>query len=442
MAGAAPPPGTARDLYDLLTGDDEARVCRDIPDAACDEQPRSFLLHVASLSLTKLGDGLADTKLVLSWLLASLGAPSYLVGLLVPVRESLSLLPQLAVAARIRAHAVRKWFWVAGSLVEALALAMMALAAMLLEGAVAGWAILALLALFSLGRGVASIAHKDVLGKTISKTRRGTVSGWAATIGSIGTGGFGLYMVLAGDTHGVGFLVAVLALAAALWLIAALLYCRLPEVPGATEGGGSALAFVKEEMARLRHEPQFARFVLARALFVSIALMPPYLVTLSQRSADAGIHDLGLLVLASGIAGGLSSAVWGRLADRSSRQVMRAAAALAGVTALATGGLALASPTSPALPLVVPVAIFLVALAHAGMRIGRKTYVVDLAGADRRAGYVALSNTLIGVVLVASGLVGLFAESAGIGATLVLLAALAGSGIVLTNALPEVQDRQ
>ena len=439
MAELTPAPGRARDLYDLLTGDDEARVCLDIPDAACREQPASFFLHLASLSLTKIGDGLADTKLVLSWLLASLGAPSYIVGLLVPVRESLSLLPQLMVAAWIRGHAVRKWFWVAGSLIEATALGLMALAALLLEGAVAGWAILALLALFSVGRGFASIAHNDVLGKTISRTRRGTVSGWATTVGSIGTGAFGLYMVLAGGTRGTAFFAAVLALAALLWLAASLLYSRIEEVPGATEGGKSAFAFIRGEVARLGQEPDFVRFVLARGLFVSIALMPPFLVVLSQRSEGAGIRDLGLLVLASGIAGGLSSAAWGRLADRSSRQVMRAAAALAGLVALATGSLALAAPAALALPLLLPAAVFLVALAHAGMRIGRKTYIVDLAGAGRRAGYVALSNTLIGLVLVTSGLIGVFAETAGIGATLLLLAALAGLGIVLAGGLPEVQ---
>ncbi len=440
MARLTPAPGPARDLYDLLTGDDEARVCLDIPDAACREQPASFFLHLASLSLTKLGDGLADTKLVLSWLLASLGAPSYIVGLLVPVRESLSLLPQLMVAAWIRGRAVRKWFWVAGSLVEATALALMALAALLLEGAVAGWAILALLALFSIGRGFASIAHNDVLGKTISRTRRGTVSGWATTVGSIGTGAFGLYMVLAGDTHGAAFFAAVLALAASLWLVAALLYSRIEEVPGATEGGKSAVAFIRSEIARLGQEPDFMRFVLARALFVSIALMPPFLVVLSQRSADAGIGELGLLVLASGIAGGLSSALWGRLADRSSRKVMRAAAALASLVALATGSLALAAPAALALPLLLPAAVFLVALAHAGMRIGRKTYIVDLAGAGRRAGYVALSNTLIGLVLMTSGMIGVFAEIAGIGATLLLLAALAWLGVILAGGLPEVQQ--
>ena len=73
MAEPTPAPGLRRDLYDLLTGDDEARVCKDIPDDACREQPRNFFIHGTALTLTKLGDGLADAKLVLAWLLSSLG---------------------------------------------------------------------------------------------------------------------------------------------------------------------------------------------------------------------------------------------------------------------------------------------------------------------------------------------------------------------------------
>jgi MFS family permease len=160
---------------------------------------------------------------------------------------------------------------------------------------------------------------------------------------------------------------------------------------------------------------------------------------LLQRGVGAGLLDLGLLVLASGIAGGLSAAVWGRLADRSSRRVMMTAGGLAAVTVSIVGIAALAAPGQLTTPVLIPAAIFLVVLAHAGMRIGRKTYIVDLAGSDRRAGYVALSNTLIGLVLLLSSLVGNDAEWASAGSALLLLAALAALGVLLANGLPEVQ---
>jgi hypothetical protein len=111
------------------------------------------------------------------------------------------------------------------------------------------------------------------------------------------------------------------------------------------------------------------------------------------------------------------------------------------MAALFIGGSAFVAPEMLGVPLLIPAAIFLVALAHAGMRIGRKTYIVDLAGSDRRAGYVALSNTLIGIVLLLSALVGVFAEAVGMGAALLLLAALSSLGVWLADGLPEVQAK-
>jgi hypothetical protein len=48
-------------LHALLVNDDPlAQVCRDLPESACREQPRNFGIHLVSLSLTKVGEGLAD----------------------------------------------------------------------------------------------------------------------------------------------------------------------------------------------------------------------------------------------------------------------------------------------------------------------------------------------------------------------------------------------
>ena len=97
-----------RDLYDLVTGDENARVCRDISDAACHEQPTNFFIHLISLLANKAGDLIASPKLVLPWLLATLGAPVWMAGMLVPIRESLALLPQLRRALKARPER-RQW---------------------------------------------------------------------------------------------------------------------------------------------------------------------------------------------------------------------------------------------------------------------------------------------------------------------------------------------
>jgi hypothetical protein len=35
-------------LYDLVTGDEDARLCKDIPAAACREQPGNFFLQIGA----------------------------------------------------------------------------------------------------------------------------------------------------------------------------------------------------------------------------------------------------------------------------------------------------------------------------------------------------------------------------------------------------------
>ena len=42
-------------------------------------------------------------------------------------------------------------------------------------------------------------------------------------------------------------------------------------------------------------------------------------------------------------------------------------------------------------------------IAHAGVRLGRKTYLVDMAGGNKRTDYTAVSNTVIGVLRLATG---------------------------------------
>jgi hypothetical protein len=227
-------------LYDLVTGDEDARVCKDIPDAACNDQPENFFLQLGANVCTKIGDELASAKLVLPWLLSAAGAPAFFIGLLVPIRESLSLLPQLFVAAAIRARAVRKWFWVGGSIVQGLCVMAMAAAALLLEGAAAGWTVVGLLVIFSLARGVSSVSAKDVMGKTVSKTRRGTLTGYATAAAGLVTIAAGGWLQLRGGEPGhAGGVAGLLLVAGGLWLLGAALYANLREQPGATEGAAT-----------------------------------------------------------------------------------------------------------------------------------------------------------------------------------------------------------
>ena len=100
-------PDTIDQLYGLIANEEDARVCKDIPEEACREVPRNFFLILFSNVLTKLGDLLISPKTVLAWLMSAVGAPA-LVAWLVPIRESGSMVPQMVIAAWVRRRLVRR----------------------------------------------------------------------------------------------------------------------------------------------------------------------------------------------------------------------------------------------------------------------------------------------------------------------------------------------
>ncbi|MCC0022281.1 MAG: MFS transporter [Nitratireductor sp.] len=404
-------------------------------------QARNFLTHVTSLSATKSADGLIDPKLVLSWLLTSLGAPSFLTGMLVPVREAGALLPQLFTAAWIARMNQRKWAWAAGSFVQGIAAASIGACALFLDGSVAGYAILALLAVLALSRSICSVSYKDVLGRTLLKKTRGTATGTASSISAGIVIAFGL-LLTSGLAERKSLVIGGLFVAAALWLTGAALFTRLSEEKGATEHSGDTLSAAIGNISLLWKDRQFGRFVLTRSLLISTALAPPYMVMLSTAAGGgdgrSGYGELGLLVIASATATLLSGYVWGRLSDRSSRKVLFYSALAASVTLVLT--IAAAWFGLIRLPLVLPALVFGLMIAYQGVRIGRSTHLVDMAGDSDRAAYTAVSNTVIGVLLLLVGAFGAIASIAGAEAVLGLFAVMALCAMFAAHGLEEVQQ--
>ncbi len=423
--------------FAALSSDDDGRSCRDISETACNAQPQNFLRHAGALGLSKSADGLVDPKLVLSWLMTHLGAPAALIGLLVPIREAGALLPQLFTAARIRALAQRKWAWGVAAFGQGLGAAIILAAALALEGALAGSVILAGLAVLAVSRSVASVAYKDVLGKTIDKGQRGTVTGLAGSWSAVVVIAFALTLIFFSEARAL-IVAGALALAALAWLVAGGVFIGLAEDKGATEGGANGVTDAIANLHYLREDSQLARFILARGLLTATALAPPYLVMLASGGPGAALESLGALVLASALAALLSSYIWGRLADRSSRRVL-ILTGLSGAAALVMTLVFAALGWSNS-PIAMPLALFLLMVAHQGVRLGRSTYLVDMVGPDLRAVYTAIANTVIGVILLASGIFGALAALAGAATAIGLFAVMAAAGAYVAYGLKELGD--
>ena len=414
---------TAKQAFATIAGAD--------PEEIGTRDARNGLRHIVSLSMTKIADGLIDPKLVLAWLLTGLGAPAVYAGALVPIREAGALLPQMPLAGVLARLRHRKWMWVLGSAGQGIAAALIVLAALTLEGSAAGIAICAALAGLALCRAACSVSYKDILGKTVEKAQRGAVTGLAGSASSIGVLIFAL-LLISGIARDQGVVVAAIGLAACLWVAAALLFSTMRE--DATGEGADTRA----DFSVLRDNAPLQRFILVRGLLVSTALAPPYLVILAGED-QGSLGQLGALVLASAAASFLSSYVWGRMSDQSSRRVLMISGilgAIAMAAAVACWAVGIAKVFW-----VMPAVLFVLMIAYHGVRQARSTYLVDLAPEDKRAAYAAVSNTVIGVILLGAGVIGGGAALLGAEATLMVFVVMAVLAAVFARGLPEVEGR-
>lgn len=427
--------------YRILSGDDsDERLCAAIPDSACRHQPRNFVLNVANGSATKLAEQLAGPELVLPWLLTALGTPAAVIGWLVPLKQTGSLLPQLAAAAAIRGLSRRKWAWVGAGAVQALCLLLMIPAILLFPPLGAGLAVLALFGLFSVASGVGSVAFQDVTGKTVDRGMRGRMLSLRASIGGALTlVAAAILQVQIGGFADVGIYLGLVAIAALLWLLGSVAFAAIAEEAGETGGGRNALAEVRRGLGLIRREVGFRWFLGARVALLSIELAVPFYAMHAHDLFSGDGASLGSFLFAVGLANVLSSPIWGRMSDASSRDVMMLSALLAAAAALVALGLG-QLPREASSAYLYTAVFFLIGLAVSGVRLGRKTYLLDAAPDSDRPLYVAFSNTAIGVVTLVGGALGFVATVFGIESLIALLLLLSLAAAAICRLMPKAEE--
>lgn len=366
------------------------------------------------------------------------------------------MLPQAALTPWVVSRPRRTRIWMAGAAGQGLAALAMAGLALTLEGWGAGLGILLALAVFSLSRALCSIAGKDVQGRAVPKGQRGQVTGVSTAVAGVVAVGIGVVLQLLGPDLSPAALAVLLAAAALTWLVAVPVFAGIPEdPPGSGEeeapGAGDQPPGVDGEpgardgqpswragtVGLLREDRDLRRFVIARALLLVSALTPPFLVSLAVAEGTSLLTGLGSFVIAQGVASVLGGRIFGRWSDASSRGVMALGGLLASVVVLAVVVAVLVGPRGLGLASLVA-GYFVVSLVHVGVRVARKTYVVDLAEGDLRTRYVAVANTAMGLVLLVTGAASAALATWGEPVALTFLATLGLVGAVASWRLPEV----
>lgn len=341
---------------------------------------------ISGLSLNKLADLLISAKTTLTALLVSVGAPVWMIGWLVPIRESGALLPQVLISVYLRNHAERHKVWRLGMFTQAFSVMGIIASVTLFSGFTAGMGVLLSLVILSIGRSACSLTVKDIEADVAKKGKRGNLIGIASTISGLVTLCIAIPLVVFEGALSSNMLLVILC--ASLLSFAATLICVWPIKTRVDTGDKSRDTFSVD------FDSTVYKFIFVRGLFVHSALVAPYFMI--ERDGDVQ-ELLPIYIGAEALAALLSSIIWGKIADKSAKLTLQ----LSGVLALfACVGLLALDSTSIFISAFL---FFVLSIAHAGVRTGRKTYSLDVKEGHDRTELVGFSNTAIGLILLGFG---------------------------------------
>ena len=356
-----------------------------------------FTQLISIATCGKLADLLISAKTTLPWLLASLGAPTWIVSLLVPIRESGSLIPQWPLRQKTKHIKNRLIMWRWGIAIQACAMCLMLVTALFTEALAAGLLILLSLLILSLGRSLSSLSMKDIQGLNIEKGHRGKLVGTASSLSgllSLITAGLLLFSPKDMSLEAMQLLITFSAVLLLVSLLLSLgLTANLSDDQNASLDGKNTWKIFHQDRD-LRH------LIINRCLLLHAALIAPFFVSASATNSD--FFQLPYFIIASALASFLSSYLWGKMADISAIRTLFWAT-LVCVSAAFTFYFV----TSLNNWLFDIFLFFALNLGYAGIRTGRKTYILDIARGSQRTLYVAAANSMVGYVLLMLG--GLYA---------------------------------
>lgn len=409
---------------------------------------RNFSLGLLNGAFFNLFSALLDPSLVLSWFVSQLTTSNFLIGLIVPIQHGGWFLPQLVVSSYLqrRQRKLPLYIYVAG--VRVTIWGLMTLAVFLIEDAAALLAVFfILLAAYSLGSGLGGICFVDIVAKAIPPTRRGAFFGWRRFLGGLlALGGSLLVKYILDERRGLAFPdnYAVLFLLSFFTLCVAL-GCFILVVEPLELINKAKITLGKQLRRALdlpRRDRNYRRFLTMRLLLMAAEIATPFYIIYAKRALSVSVSMVGVYLTGATMAGFASTLLWGRISDRRGNKLL----------------IILSSSLGLFIPLIamsiVPLADLLPGLreftsglfalvfvlsggSKAGAMMGNMNFLLEIAPADDRPIYIGLTNTILGIALLASSVGGLIVDLVGFTVLFSLALAFYALALFLTLKLQE-----
>lgn len=289
------------------------------------------------------------------------------------------------------------------------------------------------LAVFMGTDALAAVAWFDILSKAIPPTRRGRLIGTGQVLSGLLTVGVGAVVNALLGPQGPPFpnnyaLLFFLAGLSFLGSLSVLVFLREPVKPTQTERL-SWNAFLPKLLTVLRENRSFSLVTALRLLMGLHGMALPFYVVYATEGLHLGIEAIGLFLSAQVIGGILAGFVWGYLNERSGSKIVIQCST---VMALASPLLALLmgpiGHLAEASTIYVYSLVFVaIGALNSSYMPGFINFVLELAPSEERATYIALTNTLCGVLLLVPFLGGWLLQAT----SYPVLFAVAAGGVVL-----------
>ena len=377
---------------------------------------------VLSLFFSNVVDILLSAKTTLPTFLTNLGAPAWMLPLLVPIRESGALLPQALLSRYLADKSNRQRQWQLGVALQSVSILLLIGIPYVIaslsdgdKGFLLGGIVLLSLTLLSLARALTSLTIKDIQGEHTEKGQRGNLVGISSTVAGLLSLLFGITSFLSDRISNdivlvIGIISFFFMIFSMLALVGVKTTVNIEENKSRVQSKSKTTLFAwfKDTIASAVEvfQGKLGRFILVRSCFVHTALVAPFFIVwaLEQREQSTLI-TLSAFIMAQAAAAIISSYAWGKLSDINAKLTMQIGALLVFVIIVFVVFLRHVNTelltTMPAYYFVI--LYFLLSMGHEGARAGRKVYALDIESGAKRTDFIGKANTTVGLVLLTLG---------------------------------------
>jgi MFS family permease len=415
------------------------------------EVRRSFALNVFNGSVFEFAERLIDPPLVLTWFVSQLTTSNLLIGLVAPLGSAGWFLPQLFISARIQRMERKMPSYATAAVIRTIAWILLAASVWFIDDPLL--LLVGFFALYTVARlmsGLAGLSFFDVTAKTIPAQRRGSLFAWRMFLGGLLGMGAGWIVKVVLNHPGLPFPqghAVLFALYCAAMIPALGAFTCIHEPPGkALEGQVNVGSQLRRAGKLLRDDPTYRQYMGARLALGLAGIALPFYGIYARNVLGAPEGMVGVYVTTRVAAQLVFNLPWGRLSDRrGNRLTMRIQSLGTGLTALLALGLValvgVFQPEGAGAPyLALPLFILDGAVRPAQVMTG-SNFLLELVPGDERPLYLGLSNTLMGIIVLLSGLGGLVVDLFNFTGLFVLSLALCLGSYALATGLPEPRDQ-